>query len=379
MSNIKVMKFGEVCHVYQPETISKKSLPADGIYPVYGANGKIGFNDKFNHEEPQLLLGCRGSVGAVHISEPFSWINGNAMVVEPIGNLVTRDYLKYALLGGINIKNAISGTAQPQITRESLSKIKVPVPDVERQHEIVKKLDRVFEEIEDATLKTNLYLKNLSFLLDSKFEEVFKSTVVKYGMIQASKVIDVRDGTHDSPSYVDSGYPLITSKNLQDGLIDFSKVSFIREEDYQHINKRSKVETGDLLFAMIGTIGNPVVVQEEPFFAIKNVALFKSNPKYDMKFLSFYLRSPRVKEKLDNEARGTTQRFVGLGYLRAFEIPNVSIETQLEIVGKLERLERELKLFELNLKNKLRSLVELKNSILFSLFESGSVKDIVQK
>lgn len=82
----------------------KKSLPANGIYPVYGANGKIGFNDKFNHEEPQLLLGCRGSVGSIHISEAFSWINGNAMVVQPFEDLVTRDYLKYALLGGLTLR-----------------------------------------------------------------------------------------------------------------------------------------------------------------------------------------------------------------------------------------------------------------------------------
>ena len=141
------MHLSEVCRVYQPETISKKSLPADGIYPVYGANGKIGLNDKFNHEEPQLLLGCRGSVGSIHTSEAFSWINGNAMVVTPFEDLVTRDYLKYALFGGINIKDAMSGTAQPQITRESLSKIKIPVPSLKKQSEIIERLDKAFAEV----------------------------------------------------------------------------------------------------------------------------------------------------------------------------------------------------------------------------------------
>ena len=149
MTHFKWMELREVCNVYQPETISKKSLPANGKYPVYGANGKIGFNDKFNHEEPQLLLGCRGSVGSIHISEAFSWINGNAMVVQPFEDIVTRDYLKYALLGGINIKDAISGTAQPQITRESLSKIKIPVPSsLKKQDEIVEKLDSAFTDID---------------------------------------------------------------------------------------------------------------------------------------------------------------------------------------------------------------------------------------
>ena len=377
MTNIKMMQFSEVCRVYQPETISKKSLPANGIYPVYGANGKIGFNDKFNHEEPQLLLGCRGSVGSIHISEAFSWINGNAMVVQPFEDLVTRDYLKYALLGGINIKDAISGTAQPQITRESLSKIRIPVPSLEKQGEIVEKLDSAFAVIEEAKSQTSLSLQRLTKLLDAKFEEVFITLEAEFGLVQSGTIIDVRDGTHDSPSYVDSGYPLITSKNLQDGLIDFSKVSFIKEKDYQQINRRSKVEVGDLLFAMIGTIGNPVVVKEVPLFAIKNVALFKGNPKYDMTFLSFYLRTPKIREKFEREAKGTTQRFLGLGYLRTLDIPHVPIENQHDTAIKLEQFESELKKLELNLKQRLENFIELNNSILSSGFTIDSREEEV--
>jgi type I restriction enzyme S subunit len=126
-------------------------------------------------------------------------------------------------------------------------------------------------------------------------------------------------------------------------MLDFSKVSFITEEDYEQINKRSKVDVGDLLFAMIGTIGNPVVVKEDPMFAIKNVALFKANPNYDMTFLSYYLRTPKIREKFEREAKGTTQRFLGLGYLRTFDIPNVPIKDQLEAVKKLQQFENELR------------------------------------
>ena len=152
----KVLTLAEVCHVYQPETISKRTLPADGKYPVYGANGQIGFNDKYNHENSELLLGCRGSVGSIHISDPFSWINGNAMVVQPFDGVVTRNYLKYALMGGIDIKRAISGTAQPQITRESLSSIVIPVPPIVSQNKIVEHLDEAMMEVSFLEANTNL-------------------------------------------------------------------------------------------------------------------------------------------------------------------------------------------------------------------------------
>ena len=86
--------------------------------------------------------------------------------------------------------------------------------------------------------------------------------------------LDVRDGTHDTPKYVSNGIPLVTSKNLKCGGIDFSTALMISEEDSLNINKRSGVDTDDILFAMIGSIGNPVIVNKDREFSIKNMALF---------------------------------------------------------------------------------------------------------
>ena len=139
----------DFCKMYQPSTISTKEMIPNGEYVVYGANGPIGRYDKFNHEEPQLLVTCRGATcGAVNMSEPFAWINGNAMVIQPNLNLATLEYMKYAFLGGIDVSSSITGSAQPQITRTTLEVIKVPLPSLDKQREIVKKLDSAFTEIE---------------------------------------------------------------------------------------------------------------------------------------------------------------------------------------------------------------------------------------
>ncbi|MFC4992295.1 restriction endonuclease subunit S [Rubritalea tangerina] len=156
---------------------------------------------------------------------------------------------------------------------------------------------------------------------------------------EIAEVFDVRDGTHDSPKYQDEGYPLITSKNLGVEGLHFKKVKFISEVDYEAINKRSKVDKGDMLFAMIGTIGNPTIIDIEPSFAIKNVALFK--PKSDlatMQHLKYVLQSPRVLSKMLGEAKGATQKFVGLTYLRKFRIPLPPKAEQERIVAKLDAL-----------------------------------------
>ena len=147
---------------------------------------------------------------------------------------------------------------------------------------------------------------------------------------------DVRDGTHDSPKYVEHGIPLLTSKNLRSGKIDLDKVKFISEHDYLEINKRSQVNVGDVLMAMIGTIGNPVEIVEEPNYAIKNVALFKTNTEQCPRFLKYFLSHPVTVKKMLSDAKGTTQKFVGLGYLRNFPISVPPLAEQHRIVAKLD-------------------------------------------
>jgi type I restriction enzyme, S subunit len=185
---------------------------------------------------------------------------------------------------------------------------------------------------------------------------------------QLGEVYDVRDGTHDSPKYQDEGYPLITSKNLKNDAISFEKIKLISEHDFININKRSKVNIGDILFAMIGTIGNPVVIVEEPHFAIKNVALFKVPQSQHSQFLKYYLDSDYVIKKMENEAKGSTQRFVGLGYLRNFPILLPPLEEQKRIVTKLDECFEATKKARANVKKNLLNIDELDKSILQKAF-----------
>jgi type I restriction enzyme S subunit len=147
----------------------------------------------------------------------------------------------------------------------------------------------------------------------------------------------VRDGTHDTPKYVATGKPLITSTHLHDGTIDFEDVRMISEEDHCEISKRSKVDAGDVLFAMIGTIGNPVVVPKGLSFSIKNVALFKANHDgYVSEYLAAWLDSPVRTNWMRTREKGTTQRFAPLELLRALPVPLPSIAEQSRIVELLQ-------------------------------------------
>ncbi|EYD69783.1 type I specificity subunit HsdS [Fusobacterium necrophorum subsp. funduliforme B35] len=161
---------------------------------------------------------------------------------------------------------------------------------------------------------------------------------------------EVTDGTHDSPEYFDVGFPLITSKNLKNGEIDFNDTKKISEKDMKKINERSRVEIGDILYAMIGTIGNPVFsyVDSLNSYAVKNVAIFKLLNKDMGKYFINYLNSSLFIFLIKNKIKGSTQKFLPLNVLREIILPLPPLEEQQEIVRVLEEvLEKEKKVKEL--------------------------------
>ncbi len=203
-----------------------------------------------------------------------------------------------------------------------------------------KSSDSLFDEI--SLIKQNL-IKNKT-LKKTKSQggiipdEVRLNVPETWRWVRLGDVFDVRDGTHDSPKYYDSGYPLVTSKNIYAGKLDLTNVKYISEEDHKKISERSRVDREDILFAMIGSIGNPVIVDVEPDFSVKNVGLFKyydrelSNPT----FLLNYLKLAEVWFK--EESSGAVQSFVSLGKLRSYPFPLAPIEEQKRIVAKVDEL-----------------------------------------
>ena len=153
---------GEIAQLYQPKTIATSELTESG-YLVYGANGVIGHYHSYNHEQPQICITCRGNTcGQVTLTEPFSWITGNAMVVNIEANEnIDQSYL-FHFLSSYNYTSIISGSGQPQIVRSPLEKIKVPYLEIKEQKNISRILYSISSkhELEQTTLSLILLQKN---------------------------------------------------------------------------------------------------------------------------------------------------------------------------------------------------------------------------
>lgn len=267
----------------------------------------------------------------------------------------------------VRMESLQKGASYPAVTDGEMRSQPIPVPPLPEQERIVSILEEAFAGIATATAHAERNFHNARELFQSVLQSTFEQKGEDWVETTLGEVYDVRDGTHDSPKYQPEGHPLITSKNLKREGLNYDKVKFISDTDFEKINERSKVDRGDVLFAMIGTIGNPVVVQLEPDFAIKNVALFKTGEK-DGQFLRYYLESSFVIEKMEREAKGTTQKFVGLGYLRGFPIWVPHERDRKAIVQKLDALAAETRRLEAVYQHKLEAHAELKQSLLQRAF-----------
>lgn len=235
----------------------------------------------------------------------------------------------------------ITGSAQLNYGPSHLKKMVVPLVDISVQDEIVSKMDAI-QHIIDLRNSQLMYLDDL---VKARFVELFGDTVLNpFGWEKAllSTVCDVRDGTHDSPSYYETGYPLVTSKNVSSGKINLTDCSLICESDFKKINERSKVDTGDIIMPMIGTIGKPVIVDIEPNFAIKNVALikFKDSSRVLNAYVRALLMSDYFEDAVLSKVRGGTQKFISLGDIRKLCVLVPPMEKQEQFVMFVNQVDK---------------------------------------
>jgi type I restriction enzyme S subunit len=230
---------------------------------------------------------------------------------------------------------------QATVGRDALLSLKVSLPPLPDQRRIATILDKA----DELRAKRRAALKKLDELTQSIFLDMFGDPATNpkgFPIAHMGDVCDVRDGTHDSPKYIsDGGYPLVTSKNVTGGVVDLTDVNYISEADYVQINKRSKVDRGDIILPMIGTIGSPVLVDHEPCYAIKNVALIKflkTSPS--AVFVRHLLSGHYFDYIVSRKNRGGTQKFVSLGDLRAFPLPLPSKGEQQEFARRVEAVEK---------------------------------------
>ena len=249
MDKIKLI---DICNPKQWKTIATSQLLDNGKFPVYGANGIIGYYNEFNHEDTTVLITCRGATcGNVHISIPKSYINGNAMALDNLNEKICLKEYLYYFLNYYDMTKIISGSAQPQITIQGLKKIYVKIYSIEEQKNIIKVLNKI-KKVIDLKEKQVTSLDNI---IKSQFVEMFGDpNIVKFNEKTELKTIMISANNGMARRGNDSdGSIVLRLMELQRNYIDYSNVNKIKLKDNE--KKKYLLAEGDILFARVN--GNP--------------------------------------------------------------------------------------------------------------------------
>jgi type I restriction enzyme S subunit len=383
-------KLGSLCEMTSSKRVYLSDYVSDGI-PFYRGKeiselrlGKIPsdvlyisreryeeFKEKYGIPEKGDILitavGTLGNVLRIKNNDEFYFKDGNLIWLKNIKDNI--EFIEILIQWKKNdlIKTSI-GSTQKALTMVELRKLIFSFPSLKEQQKIASFLTSVDTKIQQLTTKKQLLENYKKGVMQKLFSQQlrFKPEATNTNVIARTKdeaisnsknaqtsfpdweekklgeVCDVRDGTHDSPKYKKVGLPLITSKNLmKDGSIDFENVNFISKIDFDNINKRSGVDNGDILFGMIGTIGNPVIVNESGF-AIKNVALIKEKVLIKNTFLIQYLKSSLIQKQFYEQNTGGTQKFIALGVIRNLLILTPSLKEQQKIANYLSAIDTKI-------------------------------------
>jgi len=371
-----VTTLSETCKMYQPKTISAKEMKADGEYVVYGANGIIGKYDKYNHEEPQLLITCRGATcGSVNVSTPFSWINGNAMVIQPDISKVSLRYMEYLFKGGIDLSRAITGSAQPQITRQSLNDITFSYPPLAEQQRIVAKLDAAFAEIDEAVnLTTQKMARSKQAQIQLK-DDAVKGLIEKFPTEILGKIAEFKNGMNYSKSDKGSFLKIV-------GVGDFKSNFFVDNTSLQTIRVKGisdnyLLKSGDILFVRSNgnkeLIGRSMLVKdvcESMTFSGFSIRCRLNNEMLLPEFVCHILKSNLIRRTLIDGGGGSSISNLNQKMLSDIPMPIVVHDEQIRFLTRIQSFEENFEILVKAFTEKLNLLHSLKSAILAQELQS---------
>lgn len=330
-------KLGEACDIYQPKTISAKDLVEDGKFLVYGANGVIGRYNFYNHENSEVLLTCRGATcGTINVSEPFSWINGNAMVIHPKNDDLIQSFLVY-YLRGVDLSDVITGAAQPQITRQSLFPTLISIPPLAEQERIVDELDLLSGIIE----KKKEQLKAYDQLAQSIFYTMFGDPITNEKGWEVKKLEKV--------STLINGRAYKQNELLNEGKYKVLRVgNFFTNSNFYYsdleLEENKYCDNGDLLFAWSASFGAFIWDGEKVIYHYHIWKVLYDEQLLNKTFYCYLLNT--MTNAFMNDVHGIGMVHLTKQGMEQYDLPLPPLALQEEFAAKIEAIEQQKALIQ---------------------------------
>lgn len=333
---------GEVCDIHKGVQFNKTDMKEVGTYPVInGGINPSGYAEVFNEEKDTITISQGGaSAGYVNFLRSKFWLGAHCYAIIPYDTVLNKYLYHFIKMNEITLQQCQYGAGIPALAKSTISSLEIPVPPLPVQEEIVRILDNFTElqaelqaELQKRKLQYNYYLDNLlSF---------YGRTDVRW-MILREACEFVKDGTHGSYKNVDNGYPLLSAKDINNGVLTIPTNSRkISKIDFDDIYKNYKIKSGDVLITIVGSVGRTAIVRDFIDVAFqRSVGILRPNNKVTSSFLFYVLQTTQQQKQLMSKISKSAQGGVYLGELNKIIIPIPPLEEQQRIVSILDRFDR---------------------------------------
>ena len=320
--------------------VTKASREA-GKYPYYGANGVQDYVSDYIFDGTFVLVGEDGSVitksgtPVVTWAEGKIWVNNHAHIIEEKDGVMLR-YL-YHYIQTIDVTSLIHGNI-PKLTGGDFKALKIAVPPLEVQREIVHILDSFTLLTAELTAELTARKKQYSFYRDKMLNFGNKAPIYRLSELCES----IADGDHMPPPKSDDGIPFITISNVTEYHdIDFENTMYVPESYYNSLAEKRRPRKGDILYTVVGSYGIPVCIENDKKFVFqRHIAILRpNNAIVKSKYLFHAMQSTDFKIQADKLAKGAAQKTIALSSLAKMYMPVPDMNVQERIVNVLDNFE----------------------------------------
>ena len=338
MSEWLECKLGDAITFQRGHDLPKTKM-SDGIYPVAGSNGIIGYHNAFTTEANGITIGRSGNIGTPHFYKTKYWAHNTVLYIKDFkGN-----YQKfiYYFLKTLDFTQFNTGSAVPSLNRNHIHELDINIPnDIAEQEAIATALSCLDDKI-DLLRRQN---KTLEAMAETLFRQWFiEEAQENWDEINLSDICSlITKGTTPTTlghQFVDAGINFIKAESItDDGSFIIEKFAKISEETHQFL-KRSIIESGDVLCSIAGTIGRVAIVDGSILPANTNqaIAIIRvNNQKCFPEFGYLLLKSSIFQENINGKIVHAVQPNLSLGAIgsASLRLPPSSMLSEFKSIVK---------------------------------------------
>lgn len=329
-------------HLRRPITAADRE---SGPHPYYGANGQQDSVAGYIFDEPLILLAEDGGYFGdpertiAYRVQGKCWVNNHAHVLRPKPGVDINFLCR--LLERYDVTRFINGATRQKLNKGIAEQIPIAFPSLDEQRRIAAILDKA----DAIRSKRQESIRLTEEFLRSTFLEMFGDPVTNQKRWESVKLEQlcskITDGTHKTPTYVESGVIFISAKNIKKYRLDWNDVKYITSEEHEFLTKRCKAEFGDILLSKSGSIGAAAKVRVNYEFSLfESLALIKYiRNKVNGDYLQHYLNSDHMKRRYVSDTKGLAIRHLHLNEIRNIDVllPPLNLQNQFsDIINSVE-------------------------------------------